>query len=277
MAGSVQIMGIVNLTDDSFFEGSRRLSSGKELDEESLASVLELMVEEGADILDLGACSTRPGSDPVEESEEWKRIEKGLKIASVAVPGVRISIDTFRPGIVRKAFDLIGPFIVNDVSGGHAEMLSTVGELDLEYVCTHTRGTARTMMEMTDYQDVTAEVEQFFKEFDKKAERYGIKDWILDPGFGFAKNVEQNWQILRDLGAFRKFGKTILAGVSRKSFLYKPLGISPSDALEATQVANFLALEGGAGILRVHDIKKAVQTVRLHGLYHSQIQDQNPV
>ena len=148
-------------------------------------------------------------------------------------------------------------------------MLATVGELGLEYVCTHTRGTARDMMEMTDYQDVTAEVERFFEDFEEKAEKFGIRSWILDPGFGFAKNVEQNWQILRDLGTFRKFGRKILAGMSRKSFLYKPLGISPSDALEATQIANFLALEGGADILRVHDIKKAVQTVRLHGLYHS--------
>ncbi|MCQ2118516.1 MAG: dihydropteroate synthase [Bacteroidales bacterium] len=277
MIGKVQVMGIVNLTDDSFYEGSRMLSPGKGVDEVPLQRMLEGMVEDGADILDLGACSTRPGSDPVDADLEWERLEKALRTAAGAVPGVPVSIDTFRPGIVRRAFDLFGPFIVNDVSGGCERMWETVSELGLEYVCTHTRGTSRDMMEMTDYQDVTLEVTEFFERFGKTAEQFGIKDWILDPGFGFAKNVEQNWRILKDLGSFRKFGKRILAGLSRKSFLYKPLGITPSEALEATQVANFLALKGGADILRVHDVKKAVQTIRLHGLYHSGEQDQNPV
>ena len=222
---------------------------------------VDSMVSEGADILDFGACSTRPGSDPVGEEEEWKRLGPALKLLASELPGIRISVDTFRPGIVSRTFDLVGPFIVNDVSGGHDPMLKLVGELGLEYVAMHTRGTPKDMQTLTDYDNVTMAVVDFFKGFAERADLFGIKDWILDPGFGFAKTVDQNWQLLREMSVFKEFGKPVLAGLSRKSFLYKPLGITPDEALPATVAANLLALCAGADILRVHDVAAAVDTV----------------
>ncbi|MGN0202789.1 MAG: dihydropteroate synthase [Candidatus Cryptobacteroides sp.] len=266
-AGRAAIMGIVNLTDDSFYPGSRCLGEGGSFDEEAFRTRLRNMVEEGADILDLGACSTRPGSRAVSGEEEWARLKPGLLAAAGECPGARLSIDTFRPEIVRKAYDLVGPFIVNDVSGGCGDMWSLVGELGLEYVAMHTRGTPENMQQLTDYDDVTLEVLRFFDGIAATAERHGVTEWILDPGFGFAKTVEQNWALLREMGAFRRFGKKILAGLSRKSFLYRPLGITPDEALTATQIADFVALREGADILRVHDVAEASRTITLFSLY----------
>lgn len=264
---SIIIMAIVNLTDDSFYPGSRCLAEGGTFDVEGFRLRVRNMVKEGAGILDLGACSARPGSRSVSEEEEWERLRPGLLAVAEECPGVRVSIDTFRPAIVSRAYDLIGPFIVNDVSGGCADMWSTVGELGLEYVAMHTRGTPETMQQLTEYDDVTLEVIRFFDTIAETADRYGVKDWILDPGFGFAKTVEQNWAMLREMDRFGKFGKRILAGLSRKSFLYKPLGITPDDALTATQIADFIALDKGADILRVHDVAEASRTIRLFSLY----------
>ena len=195
------------------------------------------------------------------EEEEWRRLAPALSLLVAESTDVRLSIDTFRPGIVSRAFDVVGPFIVNDVSGGSEDMWKLVGELGLTYVAMHTRGTPKDMQLLTDYDDVTAEVCRFFDSVSETADRYGIKDWILDPGFGFAKTVGQNWQLLRELDAFKNFGKPVLAGLSRKSFLYKPLGITPEEALPATCAANLLALQKGADILRVHDVAAAFQVV----------------
>lgn len=261
------IMGIVNLTDDSFYPGSRCLREGGIFNGESFRARIRKMVDEGAGILDLGACSTRPGSRPVSEEEEWERLRPGLLATAQECPGTVISIDTFRPGIVSRAYDLIGPFIVNDVSGGSGDMWSLVGELGLEYVAMHTRGTPETMQKLTEYDDVTLEVIRFFETIAETASRYGVRDWILDPGFGFAKTVEQNWALLREMDRLGKFGRPILAGLSRKSFLYKPLGLTPDEVLTATQVADFIALDKGAGILRVHDVAEASRTIKLFNLY----------
>ena len=257
-------MGIVNLTDDSFYPGSRVLAAGGVFNPELFFEKVDSMVSEGADILDLGACSTRPGSDPISEEEEWRRLCPALSLLASERPGIRISVDTFRPEIVSRTFDLTGPFIVNDVSGGHDPMLKLVGELGLEYVAMHTRGTPKDMQTLTDYDDVTTAVFDFFKEFSVRADRFGLKEWILDPGFGFAKTVDQNWQLLREMSVFKEFGKPVLAGLSRKSFLYKPLGITPDDALPATMAANMLALCAGADILRVHDVAAACRTVKAY-------------
>ncbi len=262
----VRIMGIVNLTDDSFFAESRNLGPDGRLDAGSFERKVRKMIDEGADILDLGACSTRPGSESVSEDVEWQRLEPALRILASEYSGFNVSIDTFRPRIAEKAFDIIGPFTVNDVSGGCERMWETAGRLSLPYVAMHTRGTPMNMQSLTDYEDVTKAVHDFFEEFTGKAGRHGIKEWILDPGFGFAKTVEQNWQLLREMPAFRDFGVPVLAGVSRKSFIYKPLGITPETALEATQVANFIALQGGADILRVHDVASAVRTLKMYRL-----------
>ena len=177
-----------------------------------------------------------------------------------------ISIDTFRAEIVRRTYDTIGPFLVNDISAGEMdpEMLSTVGRLGLPYVAMHMRGTPETMQSLTDYDDVVAEVIRYFKAFEKKAADAGIREWILDPGFGFAKTVEQNYQLLGRLDEVKEaFSQEILVGLSRKSMIYKVLGITPEEAMPATQVLNFAALERGATWLRVHDVVPAVQTARI--------------
>ena len=265
---NIRIMGIVNITGDSFFAGSRMLASDGRLDEAVFRRRVEGMLGEGADILDFGACSTRPGSESVSEEEEWSRLEPALRIIARDYPGICLSVDTFRLGIVRKVYDLVGGFIVNDISGGCGAMWELLGELKVPYVAMHMRGTPATMSGLTDYPyGVTAAVMDFFEGIRAKAEEHGVEDWILDPGFGFAKTVEQNWQLLREMSVFQTFGRPVLAGLSRKSFLYKPLGITPEEALPATMAANFMALRNGADILRVHDVKEAREAVRLYGLY----------
>lgn len=260
-------MGIVNLTDDSYFAQSRCTGP------EAALSRIGRLLEEGADIIDIGACSTRPGSMPVGEDEEWQRLKPVLEEVRNAFPGITLSIDTYWSSVVRRAFDLAGPFIVNDISAGEGDplMLSTVGTLGLQYVAMHMRGTPADMQSMTDYDDVTQEVIRYFQAFALRAENAGIKDWILDPGFGFAKTVEQNWQLLKELESVvlstrRSDGtrRRCLVGLSRKSMICKPLGITPDEALPATQAAHLAALLNGADILRVHDVREAAQTVAVY-------------
>ena len=164
--------------------------------------------------------------------------------------------------------DIVGPFVVNDVSGGSEEMWSLLGRLHLPYIAMHTRGTPKNMQSLTDYDNVTEAVREFFEGIAAEADRHGVEDWILDLGFGFAKTVEQNWQLLREMSVLQEFDKDILVGLSRKSFLFRPLGITPADALPATQVADFIALQNGADILRVHDVAEAVRTVKLYRLFN---------
>ena len=260
----IDIMGIVNLTDDSFYEGSRCSGVNAAL------SRIGAMLEEGADIIDLGACSTRPGSLPVGEDEEWARLEPVLKAVKAAYPHARLSIDTYWSSVVRKAYGLIGDFIVNDISAGEDDprMLPTVGELRLTYVAMHKRGTPEVMQQMSDYQDVVAEVKSYFKGFAVKAASFGIKEWILDPGIGFAKTLEQNYELLRRLGELNSEdpSRRILVGVSRKSLVYKYFGISPEDSLPATQVLHFAALQNGADVIRAHDVAESVRAVALYRL-----------
>ncbi len=258
----IDIMGIVNLTDDSFFSDSRCTTVEASLD------LVARHVAAGADILDIGACSSRPGSLPVGPDEEWRRLEPALEAIRDKFPSARISIDTCWSEIVRKAHDLIGDFIVNDISAGEDDplMLSTVGRLGLTYIAMHKRGDSMNMQSLTGYSDVTEDVASYFREFSLKAETNGIKDWIIDPGFGFAKTIEQNYELLSGLGQFKEaFGdRRLLVGVSRKSMIYKTLGITPEEALPATQALHMAALSHGADILRVHDVAEAVQVVRLY-------------
>ncbi len=255
----IDIMGIINLTDDSYFAQSRCS------DESEALHRVEKMVCEGADIIDIGACSSRPGSIPVGADEEWRRLEPVLKCVRREFPDLHISVDTYWAGIVEKAYDLIGNFIVNDISAGEddAMMLHVVGRLGLEYVAMHKRGTPATMQSMTDYEDIVAELVRYFEDFSLRAQDAGINRWILDPGFGFSKTVEQNYRILASLSSFKNISSRILVGVSRKSMIYKPLGITPEDALPATQAVHMAALSGGADILRVHDVKEARQVADL--------------
>lgn len=258
----IDIMGIVNLTDDSYFSASRCASPSQAV---KLASRL---VDEGASILDFGACSTRPGAEPVGAEEEWRRLRPALETVRKEFPDVRISVDTYWSDVVRRAYDAIGDFIVNDISAGEddPQMLPLVGRLGLTYVAMHKRGTPQTMQSMTDYEDVTTEVADYFSDFSDRAGQSGVRDWILDPGFGFAKTLEQNYQLMRDLSRFKAFSpsRKLLVGVSRKSMVYRLLGITPEESLPATQVLHLHALQNGADILRVHDVEQAVQTVSLY-------------
>ena len=251
----IDIMGIVNVTDDSYFAESRCS------DTDAVLSRISRMVEEGVDIVDIGACSSRPGSVPVGAEEEWRRLAPVLPAVREAFPDLRISVDTYWSSVVSRTYDAIGDFIVNDISAGDDDpaMLSLVGNLGLEYVAMHKRPDRKLI--------------PYFKDFAAKAEEYGIKDWILDPGFGFAKTVEQNYEVLSGLpdiiGALRDASPRILIGVSRKSMIYKPLGITPEEALPATQAVHMAALMAGADILRVHDVREARQTAALYNLLNS--------
>lgn len=258
----IDIMGIVNLTDDSYFSASRCASPSQAV---ALASRL---VDEGASILDFGACSTRPGAEAVGAEEEWRRLRPALEAVRKEFPDVRISVDTYWSDVVRRAYDAIGDFVVNDISAGEddPQMLPLVGRLGLTYVAMHKRGTPQTMQSMTDYEYVTSEVAGYFSDFADRAEQAGVRDWILDPGFGFAKTLEQNYQLLRDSSRFKALfpSRKLLVGVSRKSMVYRLLGITPEESLPATQVLHLHALQNGADILRVHDVEQAVQTVSLY-------------
>lgn len=266
----IDVMGIINITDNSYYAESRCLDDSGNDDLGRIVSRAAQMIGDGATILDIGACSTRPGSDPVGENEECRRLEPALKAIRQEFPEIAISVDTYWPSVVRRTFDTIGPFIVNDVTAGEGmydksdEMLRTVAELGLPFVAMHMRGNPKTMQSLTEYDNVTAEVLDYFRQFASKAEAAGVKDWILDPGFGFAKTIEQNYQMLRELDHFAELGKRILVGVSRKSMIFRKFGITPEESLPATQVLHYKALCLGADILRVHDVAEAVRTVTLY-------------
>lgn len=277
----IDIMGIVNLTDDSYFADSRCLSSSA-LDKTSENAVTRAgkLISEGATIIDIGACSTRPGSEPVGEQVEWERIAPSLSALLLAFPGVRISIDTWWASVIEKAFvamaAVIGEektmetLIVNDISAGEDDpaMLPLVGEMGLEYIAMHKRGNSKTMQSLCNYGNITEEVLRYFEAFSQKASGYGIRRWVLDPGFGFAKTPDQNYQLLREMdlltGRFSSEGIKTLVGVSRKSMIYKLFNITPEESLAQTQVLHLKALQCGADILRVHDAAEAARTVELY-------------
>ncbi len=277
------VMGIINVNDESFYSASRCS------DISSFSTQFTEMARQGAGIIDIGACSTRPGSTPITPEEEWKLLEIPLKYLAECREGrendtqkdIGISIDTFRSEIVRRAYDMIGDFIVNDISAGEDDpmMLKTVGELGLEYIAMHKRGTPDTMQQMCDYpKGVVREVADYFLAFAERAAAYGIKNHIIDPGFGFAKTVEQNYILFKGMPQLmdmiqensavqKEYQKhRLLVGISRKSMIYKPLCITPEESLTATAALNLQALMLGANILRVHDVREAVQCVKLHSL-----------
>ena len=228
MTGSdIRIMGIVNLTADSFYPPSRMLGGDGRLDAGRFLDTVRQMAADGAAWLDLGACSTRPGSSPVSEEAEWERLSPALEMLQSQAPELLplVSVDTFRSGIVRRVHDAIGPFLVNDISGAaDPEMLPLVASLGLPYVAMHMRGTPETMDSLTDYPEgVVTAVHRWFEGFAERASALGIREWILDPGFGFAKSFEQNHELLSELGAFRDFGRPILVGISRKRMVREGL------------------------------------------------------
>ncbi|MCR5004114.1 MAG: dihydropteroate synthase [Bacteroidales bacterium] len=263
----ITLMGIVNLTDNSYIKDSRCLEADGSVNIGKVLQKCREHLDAGAGILDIGACSTGPGKEAVGADEEWRRLEPALRAIREEFPEVCISIDTYWSSVVEKTFSLIGPFIVNDISAGEAdpEMLATAGRLGLTYVAMHMRGDSMNMQTLTDYPEgIVKAVKDYFSDFARKAEEAGIKDWILDPGFGFAKTVDQNYELFRALGDFQAFGKPVLVGISRKSMIYRLFGITPEEALPATQALHLSALEKGAEILRVHDTAEAARTVELY-------------
>ncbi len=267
----IQVMGIVNLTDNSYFAASRHLAEDGTVRCSDVLDSIGRMIDEGASIIDIGACSTRPGSQAVGAEEEWRRLSAVLPAICREFPEVRISIDTYHSQVAERVFGTIGHFTVNDISAGEddPQMLATVGRLGLEYIAMHKRGTPATMQSLCEYEDVVEDVRQYFIDFAAKAEAAGIRDWTLDPGFGFAKTVEQNYRLMNGLQQLSDLGHPFLVGISRKSMIYKLLDITPEEALPATSALHLAALERGADILRVHDVAEAVRTVRIYKALNS--------
>ena len=267
---SSHVMAIVNLTPDSFYASSRHSSY------DVVRESVERAVREGATIVDLGGYSSRPGADEVSVDEEWRRVEMGLKAVRDAEVGVVVSIDTFRSEIVRRAYEGYGAFIVNDISAGELDedMLKSVAELGLKYVAMHMRGTPKTMQSLDDYPEgVVRGVCDYFVHRTEELTKAGIakENIILDPGFGFAKSVEQNFELLAGLNSLCELGYPVLAGLSRKSMIYRPLGIMPDEALPGSLALAWEAMRGGATILRVHDVRATRQVVDLFNHYENSL------
>lgn len=253
------VMGIINLTPDSFYDG------GKMQDEKVLLSSVEQMVEDGVSIIDIGGVSTRPGAKMISTKEELDRLLPAIQAIRKSFPKIPISVDTFRSWVAVRVIDEIGPIIVNDISGGSldSKMFETIGKLDVPYILSHIQGTPQTMQEEPSYDDVVKEISSYFSEKVKKLTREGVNNIIIDPGFGFGKNLNHNYELLNRLDSFKVFQLPVMVGLSRKSMIWKALEIQPETALNGTTVANTMALLGGADILRVHDVKEAVEAVKI--------------
>jgi dihydropteroate synthase len=252
------VMGIINATPDSFYEGSRFFGKDEIVDQ------AEKMIAEEADIIDIGGQSTRPGSKSISPQEELQRVIEGIEAVHKNFPDVIISIDTYYSSVAEQAVRH-GASMVNDISAGamDKEMLTTVAQLNVPYVVMHMKGTPETMQNEASYDNVTREVLDFFIQKKYECNKAGIHDIILDPGFGFAKTSEQNFEMLKNFSAFKIVDAPLLVGISRKSSIYKTLGVDKEDALNGTTVLNTIALMNGANILRVHDVKEAKEVVNL--------------
>ncbi len=253
------VMGIVNVTPDSFYDG------GKMTDEKVLLSSVEKMVNDGVSILDIGGVSTKPGALQVSTKTELERLLPAVIAIRKNFPAVPISIDTFRSWVAVRIIDEVGPIIVNDISGGSLDsnMFETVGKLKVPYILSHIQGTPATMQDDPHYEDVIKEISNYFSEKVKKLSKFGVEDIIIDPGFGFGKNLDHNYELLNRLDAFKVFQLPVMVGLSRKSMIWKALEIKPETSLNGTTVANTLAIMGGADILRVHDVKEAVDVIKI--------------
>ncbi|MFR9619692.1 MAG: dihydropteroate synthase [Rikenellaceae bacterium] len=259
------VMTILNVTPDSFFEASRTFV------DRTIHQRVEQAIREGASIIDVGGYSSRPGADDIDIEEEWQRVKRGAAGVREVSPHMPISVDTFRSEVVRRTVETFGRVVVNDImaGGGSEDMYRVVAAHDLPYIAMHSRGTPQSMQSMTEYADVVGDVANFFNERIEAMQAAGIASnrIILDPGFGFAKSVEQNYQLLRGLKELCDMGYPMLVGVSRKSMIYKVLETDPSQALEGTMALNWEALRCGAKILRVHDTQAASQCIKLWRAY----------
>ncbi len=260
---SPKVMGILNITPDSFYDGGRYKS------DKDILTQVETMLNQGATFVDIGAYSSRPGADHVNEETEKSRALPIVELLISEFPDIIISIDTFRAHIAKLCIEA-GAALVNDISGGQLDnnMLPTVGELGVPYIMMHMRGNPKTMQQQTNYDDIIKDVIYYFTERIAKARAQKINDIIIDPGFGFSKNLEQNFELLNKLELLNNLELPILAGVSRKSMIYKLLETTPENALNGTSILNTIALQKGARILRVHDVKEAMECITLTNQLH---------
>ena len=254
-----QVMGILNVTPDSFYAGSRGVA------EPDIIDRLRQMTDEGASIIDIGAYSSRPDADDVSTEEEMARLRHALNLVRQHQPDAVVSVDTFRADVARMCVEEYGVAMVNDISAGEMddEMFPTISRLGVPYIAMHMKGTPQTMQINPQYEHFLKEIFYFFSEKVQKLRDLGVKDIIIDPGFGFGKTIEHNYQLMNHLEEFKLFGLPLLVGISRKSMIYKLLGTTPEEALNGTTVLNTIVLQKGAHILRVHDVKAAVEAVKI--------------
>jgi dihydropteroate synthase len=259
-----KVMGIINVTPDSFYAGSRQI------DLRSILKQVEKMLAEGATFLDVGGYSSRPGAEDISMEEESQRVLPAIQAVIKEFPRAFVSVDTFRSSIAQQAVD-VGACMVNDISGGELDnqMFSTIAELQVPYVLMHMRGTPQTMTQHTDYEDLIKDIMDYFHPKVYQLRLMGVKDCIVDVGFGFSKTVEQNFTLLNALDYFKMLEKPLLVGLSRKSMIWRTLKTDAEHALNGTTTLHTIALIKGASILRVHDVKEAVETIELVGKYNS--------
>lgn len=257
-----KVMGIINVTPDSFYSQSRTFS------QDAIARRLDGMLAEGADIIDIGGYSTRPGADPVSPEEEYSRLALALETVRKRHPETVVSVDTFRAEVARRCVEDWQADIINDIGGGtlDPEMWPTVADLKVPYILMHMRGTPQTMQSMTDYEDVAADVISDLAHKAARLHALGVADVIIDPGYGFAKTADQNYRLLAAIPEFRKMGMPVLVGISHKTMIWRPLGITPEESTLPTVALDAMALQLGADIVRVHEVLPAVQTVEMLGL-----------
>ncbi|HZL12452.1 MAG TPA: dihydropteroate synthase [Prolixibacteraceae bacterium] len=259
------IMGILNVTPDSFFDG------GKYKTEKKVVKRAEEILEQGGTVIDIGAVSTQPGLEGISTKDELDRLLPAVKAVKKAFPDAFVSIDTYRSWVALKVIEDCGPCIVNDVSGGDFDvhMFDTVGKLGVPYILMHMQGTPLKMQMNPEYDDIIRDISLFFTDRVKKLNKARVKDVILDPGFGFGKTLEHNYELLNRLDSFKVFQLPLMVGVSRKSMIYKLLGAKPEEALNGTTTVNTLALMGGSDILRVHDVREAAESIRIMNMIRS--------
>jgi len=258
------VMGIINLTPDSFYEGSRQQTNA------SIIAQASKMIDEGVDIIDVGGQSTRPGSNRISAKEELHRVIPAIEIILKDFPETIISVDTYQSTVAKEAIKT-GASIINDISAGNMDkdMLETVAKLQAPYICMHMKGTPKDMQVDASYDNVTKEVLDFFIQKMEQCREAGINDVIIDPGFGFGKTISHNFTLLKELDVFKMLEKPIMVGLSRKSTIYKTLGTTAGEALNGTTALNTLAIQNGANILRVHDVKEAREVIKLYERYVS--------
>lgn len=254
-----QVMGILNVTPDSFYSGSRKQT------EEDIRNRVKQIIDEGGQMIDIGAYSSRQGADDVSTQEEMARLRHGMKIVNEMAPDMPVSADTFRADVAKMCVEELGVGIINDISGGELDkrMFETVAKLGVPYILMHMKGTPQTMQQAPHYDDLMKEIMLYFAEKIQKLRDLGQKDIILDPGYGFAKTIEHNYELLAHQEMLHVFELPLLVGISRKSMIFRLLGSSPEESLNGTSVLNTIALQKGASILRVHDVKECVEVVKI--------------